>query len=118
MLPIAIARELFGLQEGPSMEPVADRFSKWLVLRERWPEVALVGQHDSSAITSLENCAREVQDSPWLAELDKLHLADIADMHGLRRLLQIDPRFGDISDLAFVSIVPSEAVNAGVTASA
>jgi KAP family P-loop domain len=116
MISIAIARGLFVLPGGAGDEmkkeeekqkELADRVGKWLVLRERWPDVALAAEKDTQLIERLENAARqdgmrELQDC-----LNSTKISGIEDLDVLRELLEKDPRLGDLSRLAMLSGTPS-----------
>jgi hypothetical protein len=124
MLPIAVARKLLELQGDSSQLICADRFGKWLVLRERWPEIARIGQNDPSAIADIEKAAPAKVDgqtadgrddtkadeiSLLLEKLQKMYgLSRIDDISDLSRLLTRNPLFGNTNDLTSVSVAPPQ----------
>ena len=119
MMPIAIARGVFALHQGRASELSAYRFSKWLVLRELWPRVALAAQAEEGMIPRLEKAAREKLEKaarekddgpdPWDSALSDYKIADIDNSELLGKLLSCEPDLGDIHELAFVTGMPKPA---------
>ena len=101
MMPIAIARGLFVLQgTEPGAESIAIRYAKWLILRERWPTVALAGLDDPAVIADLESAARKQSDSDWLNAIKSYNKEDI---DSARELLKVEPDLGDLRKLVYVT---------------
>jgi len=118
MISIAIARGLFVLPgsggEGETNKEVeerqkdlADRVGKWLVLRERWPDVALAAEKDTKLIEALESAARQENIKDLQDCLSSRGISGIEDQDVLMRLLVKEPRFEDISKLALLSTASS-----------
>ena len=107
---IGIALDEFEFQKGKVPELFVNRFGKWLVLLDRWPSVSLIGQ---DAMARLEIAADNNTSGPLQEELRKHDLSDAGDIEGLRKLLIMDPPFGDVSQLASVSAAPREAARQG-----
>lgn len=107
---IGIALGVFEFQEGKVPELLVSRFGKWLVLLDRWPSVSLIGQ---DAMARLEIAAKNSTSEPLQEELKEHDLSDTGDIEGLRELLIMDPPFGDVSQLAYVSVAPREAARQG-----
>jgi hypothetical protein len=111
MISIAIARGLFVLpgsgggetEEEKRQEELADRVGKWLVLRERWPDVALAAEKDTKLIETLENAAQQ-NDVKRLEDcLSSKEVSGLEDLDILIRLLGRKPIFGDLSKLTMLS---------------
>jgi hypothetical protein len=118
MISIAIARGLFVLPGGGGGETekqeerqkdLADQFGKWLVLRERWPDVALAAEKDPKLIEALENAAHQENITELRDCLSSNEIPGIDDLDVLRRLLEKEPRFGDLSRLTLFSGASSAA---------
>jgi len=118
MISIAIARGLFVLPGGSGegemdkekeerQKDLADRVGKWLVLRERWPDVALAAEKDTKLIEALENAARQENMKELQDCLSSKEISGIEDLDVLMRLLEKEPRFEDLSRLALLSRAPS-----------
>lgn len=110
MISIAIARGLFVFpgvdetaKEQERQKELADRVGKWLVLRERWPDVALVAEKNAKLIEMLENAARQDDLKDLQVCLNSNDISGIEDLDGLRGLLGREPRFGDLSRLTLLS---------------
>jgi hypothetical protein len=111
MISIAIARGLFVLpgvggedETGEERQKdLADRVGKWLVLRERWPDVGLAAEKDTKLIETLENAARQGNMKDLQDCLSSKEISDIEDLDVLMRLLGKEPRFGDLSRLTLLS---------------
>ena len=91
MLLIAISRGLFVRKASAEQNRRADLIAKWLVLRERWPEVA----RDPDRIRGLEDTANNGALQERLPDLD--------DVDDLANLLTTDPPFEDLGNLLFFS---------------
>jgi hypothetical protein len=118
MISIAIARGLFVLpgsagdetmKEEEEQTELADRVGKWLVLRERWPDVAVAAEKDSQLIERLENAARQDGMQELRDCLISTKISGVEDLGVLKELLEKDPRLGDLSRLALLSGGPSAA---------
>jgi hypothetical protein len=112
MMPVAIARGLFGLHEGMKSEQNAFRFCKWLVLRELWPEIALAIQADEDKITELQFAARQEKDDNWDQALKDLNIVKSGEGDLLRKLFKCEPDLGGIHELAFLTGMPEPAIAA------
>src|SRR6266567_3506872 len=122
MISIAIARGLFVLPGGgvenetdkaqeDKQKNLADQVGKWLVLRERWPDVALAADKDTKLIEALENAARQENMKDLQDCLSAKEISGIEDLEVLLRLLGKEPRFEDLSRLALLSRIPSTTSN-------
>jgi hypothetical protein len=107
---IGIAHELFKFEKGEVPELFVDRFGKWLVLLDKWPNVSLIGQDE---MARLEIAAMNSTSGPLQEELQTHGLSDTADIEGLRELLVMYPPFGDVSQLASVCPAPRKAARPG-----
>jgi hypothetical protein len=116
MISIAIARGLFVLPGGGGedeterekrQKDLADQVGKWLVLRERWPDVALAAQKDTRLIETLENAARQDNMKDLQDCLSSNEISGIEDLGVLKRLLEKEPRFEDFSRLTLLSAASS-----------
>ena len=107
---IGIAREVFKFEKGEALQILVDRFGKWLVLLDKWPNVSLLGQ---DAMAKLEKAAENSTSGPLQEELYMHGLPDTADVEGLRELLIMYPPFGDVSQLASVCAAPRKAARPG-----
>src|SRR5262249_39024391 len=106
MISIAIARGLFVLpgggegteEEKAKHENLADRVGKWLVLRERWPEVALAIEKDLELIERVEDLVRQ-DDLDILREgLKSSGIDEVEDLEIMKRLLSREPLFEDMAE--------------------
>ncbi len=122
MISIAIARGLFVLPGGgvenetdkaqeDKQKNLADQVGKWLVLRERWPDVALAADKDTKLIEALANAARQENMKDLQDCLSAKEISGIEDLEVLMRLLGKEPRFEDLSRLALLSRIPSTTSN-------
>jgi len=96
MLLISTGRGLFMLQSEGDQNQRADLIGKWLVLRERWPEIAQLVQRDPKKMKDLENIA-DNNDKDALETL--LGMPQIVDLGDLLRLLVMKPHFEDLNEL-------------------
>ena len=110
---IGIADDVFKFQKGKVPKLFVDRFGKWLVLLDKWPSVSLIGQDGQDAMAKLETAADNSTSEPLQEELGKHGLSDTGDIEGLRKLLVMDPRFGNVSQLVSVSAAPRKAARPG-----
>jgi hypothetical protein len=109
VIAIGVAREEY-VYDDP--EPFVDRFGKWLVLLDKWPSVSQIGkdaQDGKDSMRNLEEAAKNSTSESLQKELRKLKLTANGDVEGLRKLLAMDPPFGNISQLASLSAAPREA---------
>lgn len=99
MILIAAGRGLFVLRDEGNQDKQADLIGKWLVLRERWPEVAQLAQRDPEQLKALEDSA--THDELKLSSL--MNSYEGADLDDLQRLLKMKPYFENLSELTFFS---------------
>jgi hypothetical protein len=100
---IGIAREVFDFEKGKVPKLFVDRFGKWLVLLDKWPNISLI---DQNVMATLEIAAKNGTSGPLQEELHMHGLSDTADIESLRELLAMDPPFGDVGQLASVCAAP------------
>jgi hypothetical protein len=107
MISIAIARGLFVLPGDDAgseqQKTLADRVGKWLILRERWPDLAMGADRDAGLIRILEDAAAHDNADSLRIELDTLRMPEVDDLNDLRKLLREEPKFGDLSSLMLLS---------------
>ena len=113
MIAIGIADGVFKFEKDEAPKLFVDRFGKWLVLLDKWPSVSRIGQDGQGPMKKLEEAARNRTSEPLQEELKKNDLSDIGDIEGLRKLLAMDPPFGDVRRLASLSAAPREAARPG-----
>jgi hypothetical protein len=104
MMVIALSRDLFKKKLDLSEKEQAVRLGKWLVLLERWPNVADFMRHNQDQISRLE-ISDDLASTEWREKI-----GGIDDIENLRRLLNLNltpPPFGDIRDLLLLGGMPS-----------
>jgi hypothetical protein len=74
------------------LNEVADWVGKWLVLYERWPEIAAAADTDDELIQRLEAASKGENDLEQ--ELEKSDIEAPDDLADLRELLGRQPSFG------------------------
>jgi hypothetical protein len=107
---IGIAREVFDFEKGKVPKLFVNRFGKWLVLLDKWPDISLI---DQDVMAKLEIAAKHGTSGPLQEELHMRGLSDTADIESLRELLAMDPPFGDVGQLASVCAAPRKAARPG-----
>jgi hypothetical protein len=106
MLLIATGRGLFVLQDEKDQDNRADLIGKWLVLRERWPAIAQLVQREPDKMKDLETAAGDTDGLQ--ANLHSYGITELDDVKNLRRLLNMTPRFEELSELTFFSGTPAQ----------
>jgi hypothetical protein len=105
MILIATDRGLLVLKDTTDQDQRADRIGKWLVLRERWPEIVKLVERDSDKMTHLEVAARGGVRS-LERSLRDYDIGGVDNINDLWRLLTRGAEFGDLSELTFFRGVP------------
>jgi hypothetical protein len=104
MISIAIARGLFlPTNDEDGQKALADRVGRWLVLRERWPDVALKVENDTSLMKTLEDSARQESVTVLQSCLESQKITAVEDLMDLKVLLRKEPRLDDVSALTLLS---------------
>jgi hypothetical protein len=106
MLLIATGRGLFVLQDEKDQNNRADLIGKWLVLRERWPAIAQLVQREPDKMKDLETAAGDTDGLQ--ASLHSYGITELDDVKNLGRLLNMTPRFEELSELTFFSGTPAQ----------
>jgi hypothetical protein len=108
MILIATDRGLFVRQDTEDQNQRADLIGKWLVLREKWPEIAKIVQRDPDKIREFETAASNNKAHSLETFLRRHEIGHLDDTKDLSRLLHLPPRFEgmsekDLSELIFFS---------------
>jgi len=96
---IALHRELIDDRNLDQKKDNAKRVAKWVILQERWPEVALAGSSDMEVVAQLESWARDGSVGDLRIGLKGCGVGDIENLEDLRKLLSCPPAFGDMRQL-------------------
>ena len=104
------------LEEGGNQDQRADLIGKWLVLRERWPEITQFVQLDPDKMKGLEDAADNTATDALQNHLRECGIGELDDVKNLSELLRMEPHFEDLNELTFFSETPAERGNKSVPA--
>ena len=96
---IALHRGLIRSRDVDDQRENAKRIAKWVILQERWPELALAAYSDVKAIARLEGLARNGGVDGLKIQLKGCDVSDIEDLLGLWKFLRSLPDLGDLRQL-------------------